>query len=213
MGRHAGDGTAPGSEDPAEISKIAGRRRPLHADLFAPPPGSAAARVNAERNAQAFERLIEPHREPLREFIFRVTDGDEAIAESILKETLYRVAQEPGRYLQRPAAIRPSLILTARKVIGDGERYAPAGHDDRPFPPRTFEPATPEPAPSVPAGRVVDAIEGLASEHRELLVDVYYRGVSIDSAAADRGLSVRTIKSRLHFAMRDLSVALGRGGA
>lgn len=208
MGRHAADWTAPGSQSPDDRDISAGQRFPRHADLFVPTPGGAAARPGSERSGQAFDRLVEPHLGTLRAYILRLTEGDEAVADSILKETLYRVAREPGRYPQRPSVVRPWLLLTALDVLHDGERYAPAGHDDRPpLPHRGDEHPLGSPAP-IPATTVVAAMEDLPAEHRELIVEMFYGGVSLESAAADRGVPVETVKSRLYYAMRALRAVL-----
>ena len=205
MGRHAADRREPGSAEPDDRRRAAGPRLPLHADLFAPTPGSAAARVNAERAEQAVSRVVEPHRADLRAYILRFTDGDEVVAETILKETFYRAAQEPARLPRRPSAVRPWLALVARNVLRDGERYAPAGHDDRPPPPVHEERP---PAPSIPATTIAAAMEDLPAMHRELIVQLFYGGVSLEAAAAERGLPVRAIKSRLRAAMRALRSVL-----
>lgn len=210
MGRHAADRTAPGSQDPDGIDKTAGHRLPRHADLFVPTPGGAAYRVAAEHTAQAFDRLVEPHRESLRAYILRLTEGDEAVADSILKETLYRVSREPGRYPQRPSVVRPWLLLTALDVLHDGERHAPAGHDDRPPLPQPRDEHPLGPASAIPVTTIVAALEDLQADHRELIVEMFYRGVSLEAAAADRGVPVETIKSRLYYAMRALRAVLDR---
>jgi RNA polymerase sigma-70 factor, ECF subfamily len=190
MGRHA-------AERPASDSGRPGGRRPLHADLFAPAPGTRAARTAEERQAATFESLIGPHREALREYVLRFTDGDQSETDSVVKETLYRAAQEPARYPQRPSAVRPWLVLTARTVLRDGERLAPAGHDDRPG------------VAAPPSGTtVMQAMDDLAATHRDILVELFYRGVSLEEAARVRGVEVETIKSRLYFAMRALRVVL-----
>jgi RNA polymerase sigma-70 factor (ECF subfamily) len=208
MGRHAGDWTAP---DPAENGKSAGRRRPLHADLFTSTHGGMAARGNAERTVEAFEKVVEPHREHLRAFVARLTEGDDAVADSILKETLYRAAQEAERYVQRPSAVRPMLVLTARAVLRDGERHAPAGHDDRPFLPRTAAVLPAEgPLSSAPREMVVGALRDLSASHRELILELFYGGASLEEAAANRSLSVDHVKGRLHRAMRALRAGLDR---
>jgi RNA polymerase sigma-70 factor (ECF subfamily) len=138
--------------------------------------------------------------------VLRLTEGDEAATESVLKEPSYRAAQDPARYPQRPSAVRPWLVLTARTVLRDGERLAPAGHDDRPESSRSGERSTgPEPPP---ATTVVRAMEDLATTHRDILVELFYRGVSLEEAAQVRGVPVETIKSRLYFAMRALRVVL-----
>lgn len=202
MGRHAGDWTAPGSPDPADRDKTAG---PRHADLFLPGP-HPAPRINVERAAQTFDRLVEPHRAALRAYILKLTEGDESVAESMLKETLYRVAQDPAAFPESAPAMRPLLMLTARKVVNDGERRAPAGHDDRPFWPqaRSARAAT----PATPAATIVAAMKGLSVAHRELIVDLCYGGRSLQEAAADRGVPVETVKSQLYSAMRALRTNL-----
>jgi RNA polymerase sigma-70 factor (ECF subfamily) len=210
MGRHAADRTAPGSPDPDDRGKAAGQRRPRHADLFVPTPGGDAVRVSAERAAEAFDRLVGPHRAALRAYVLQLTEGDEAVADSILKETFYRAAQDPGRYPQRPSAVRPWLVLTVTDVLRDGERYAPAGHDDRPISPRSVHERPPAPAAPIPTTTIVAAMEELSTAHREVIVELFYGGVSLEDAAADRGLPVEAIKSLLYFAMRALRTVLDR---
>lgn len=200
MGRHAADRPS---------------RPPLHSDLFSPAPGSAAERYALARSAAAFETLVEPHRDELAAYVRRLTGGDEVAARSVLKETYYRAAQDPARYPQRASAVRPWLVLTARTVLRDGERFAPAGHDDRP------RAGAPEVAPEVAAPSVgaldrgpkaattiVAAMDDLAASHRDILVELFYRGVSLEEAAATRAVPVEELKSRLYFAMRSLRVVL-----
>ena len=206
MGRHAADWPAPDSSGPAERGKGPAHRLPLHADLFAPTPGTAAARTSEERAAAAFERLVRPHQAGLLAYVSRLTDGDDALADTVVKETLYRAAQEPERYPQRAAGVRPWLVLIARNVLRDGERHAPAGHDDRPRPSRPA--AERSSVRGLPGTTVVAALEDLSGVHRELLVELFYGEVSLEDAAAQRGVPVETVKSRLYFAMRALSTVL-----
>ena len=191
MGRHAAGGPAPGSSDRDDRGKTAGQRRQR---------GSLPA-----TDPHAFDRLIRPHRAALRTYVLRLTDGDEAEADSIMKETLYRAALEPALYPERPSAVRPWLVLTARNVVRDGERYAPAGHDDRPFWPQSSDSA-----PPVQATTVVAAIDELPAVHRKLIIELFYGGVSLEKAAADRDVPVETIKYRLYFAMRALHTVLDK---
>lgn len=147
-------------------------------------PGSP----DQERTARAFERLVEPHRAALRAYLLRLTDGNEAVAESVLTETLYRLAQDPGQYPRRPSAVRPWLLLAARDVLRDGERHAPAVR--------------------LPVTAIVAMLNDLPAMDRELIVELVYGGVSLRDAAVDRGVPVETIKSRLYSALRTLRAAL-----
>ncbi|GGQ55554.1 sigma-70 family RNA polymerase sigma factor [Couchioplanes azureus] len=190
MGRHAADRPT---------------RSPLHADLFAPAPGTSAARAARERAAEAFDALVAPHRAALETYVLRLTGGDEVAAADVLKETLYRAAQDPARFPPRASAVRPWLVLTARTVLRDGERSAPAGHDDRVEPP----PAGRSPSPR-PGTTIVRAMEDLAAAHREILVELFYGGAALEAVAEARGTSVRDVKSSLYFALRALRSVLDR---
>ena len=204
MGRHAANRPAP---DPGDKPS---RRPPLHFDLF-PSGRGGAAPPEEERAGDAFEALVAPHQSALRAYVLRLTDGDEGLANSVIKETFYRAAQDPARYPQRASAVRPWLVLTAHMVLRDGGRMAPAGHDDRPFvhPKKERSPG--------PGGRrtgtnrattVLRALNDLSALHRDILVELFYRGVSLEEAAAVRDVPVETIKSRLYFAMRALRMVL-----
>jgi RNA polymerase sigma-70 factor (ECF subfamily) len=214
VGRHSADWTAPGSTDPDSSGTSAVRRVPRHADLFVPTPGSAAAQFHAKRTAETFDQLVEPHRAALHAYVLRNTKGDEAVAESVLRETLYRASYDPRRYPRRASAVRAWLILTAYKALRDGERHAPAGHDDRhPGPGRVsagFSEPAPGPADEGHATTVVSAMLELTAEHRELIIQTFYGGASLEEVAADRGAPLAKIKSDLYAAMHALRAVLDR---
>jgi RNA polymerase sigma-70 factor (ECF subfamily) len=231
MGRHAANRPAPVSGGaPAQ-------RAPMHADLFAPNPGSAAARAAEQRTTQLFESLVAPHRAGLRAYVLRLTNGDEAGADSVVKETLYRAAQDPARYPQTDSAVRPWLVLTARTVLRDASlregslregplRDAPlrdasfrdASHRDGPRSdgplrdgPRDTERRDvemPAPAPARRSTTVLRALDDLSDVHRDILVELFYRGSSLEDAADDHGVSVAAVKAQLYYAMRALRVVL-----
>jgi RNA polymerase sigma-70 factor (ECF subfamily) len=238
MGRHAANRPAP------ETGGAPVQRAPLHADLFAPNPGTAAARAAEQRNTALFESLVAPHRAALRAYVLRLTGGDEAGTDSVVKETLYRAAQDPTRYPQTESAVRPWLVLTARMVLREPER--PAAEPERPAPetarraPETEwpnpEPEWPDPRPArrsaTEPGRsttephrstiephrsttetrrsttVLRALDDLSDVHRDILVELFYRGISLEDAADEHGVPVETVKSRLYYAMRALRVVL-----
>jgi RNA polymerase sigma-70 factor (ECF subfamily) len=197
MGRHAADRPAPGSS-----GAFAGRSL-QHSDLFVPTRTESPAAGEA---TAVFDALISPHQNALYDYVYKVTEGDETTTESVVKETLYRAAQDPARYPQRPSAVRPWLVLTARAVLRDGERMAPAGHDDRPSQRVRGERSLGETAAA--GTTVVRALDELPGTHRDILVELFYRGVSLEEAAEVRGVPVETVKSRLYFAMRALRMVL-----
>jgi RNA polymerase sigma-70 factor (ECF subfamily) len=167
---------------------------PHHADLFSPGDEPSAADADEE----SFETLIEQHREALLGYVLRLTGGDAAEAECVVKETFYRASQEPSRLVQRTSSVRPWLVLLARTAFQDGHRTAPASPE-----PRCDEP------PAVQAETtVIRAMDNLSRVHREILVELFYRGTSLEEAAQVRGIGVDTVKSRLYYAMRALRIVL-----
>jgi RNA polymerase sigma-70 factor (ECF subfamily) len=59
---------------------------------------------------------------------------------------------------------------------------------------------------------VADAITQLSSEHRAVLLECYYRGRSVAEAARRLGIPEGTVKSRTHYALRALRLALEEMG-
>jgi RNA polymerase sigma-70 factor (ECF subfamily) len=52
------------------------------------------------------------------------------------------------------------------------------------------------------------ALLGLSPEHRAVLVECYFRGASVAEAAQRLGIPPGTVKSRTHYALRALRLAL-----
>jgi RNA polymerase sigma-70 factor (ECF subfamily) len=167
---------------------------PHHADLFSPGDEPSAADADEE----SFQTLIEQHREALLGYVLRLTGGDTAEAECVVKETFYRASQEPSRLVQRTSSVRPWLVLLARTAYQDGQRRAPATPEPRPDEPSAVQAGT----------TVVRAMDNLSRVHREILVELFYRGTSLEEAAQARGVGVDTVKSRLYYAMRALRIVL-----
>ena len=60
---------------------------------------------------------------------------------------------------------------------------------------------------------VADALRRLSPEHRQVLLETYYRGSSVAQAANRLGVPTGTVKSRTHYALHALRLALEeRGG-
>jgi RNA polymerase sigma-70 factor (ECF subfamily) len=60
---------------------------------------------------------------------------------------------------------------------------------------------------------VLDALDQVTPEHREVLVELYYRGRTVTEAAQELGLPPGTVKSRSYYALRALRSVLGGAGA
>jgi RNA polymerase sigma-70 factor (ECF subfamily) len=59
---------------------------------------------------------------------------------------------------------------------------------------------------------VLDVLAELSPHHREVLLEVYYRGHSVAEAAARLGVPTGTVKSRTYYALRQLRLLLEERG-
>jgi RNA polymerase sigma-70 factor, ECF subfamily len=59
---------------------------------------------------------------------------------------------------------------------------------------------------------VVAALETLSREHRDVVLECYFRGKSVAQAAETLGVPPGTVKSRAHYALKALRLALEEMG-
>jgi RNA polymerase sigma-70 factor (ECF subfamily) len=59
---------------------------------------------------------------------------------------------------------------------------------------------------------VTDALRNLSAEHRAVIIECYYRGRTMAETAERLEVPVGTVKSRLHYALRALRIALEEMG-
>ena len=59
---------------------------------------------------------------------------------------------------------------------------------------------------------VAEAVTSLSTDHRAVLLECYYRGASVAQAAHRLGIPEGTVKSRTHYALRALRLALQEMG-
>ena len=59
---------------------------------------------------------------------------------------------------------------------------------------------------------VAEALQRLSTDHRQVLVECYFLGCSVADAAEHLGVPPGTVKSRTHYALRALRLALQEMG-
>ncbi|SDJ46561.1 RNA polymerase sigma-70 factor, ECF subfamily [Streptomyces indicus] len=166
---------------------------------------------------QELAELQEAHGRALFGFLLGLTYGDRQRAEDLVQETLVRAWQHPEALRSDHESMRPWLFTVGRRLAIDARRarqarpaevgaevieHAPAavvgdGHEER----------------SVTALDVREALTTLRREHRDVLVQLYYRGHSVTEAAQALGIPAGTVKSRSHYALRRLRTVLPGYGA
>ena len=164
-----------------------------------------------EGPAEVMRRLHDEHAPALWGFCLRLTGQDRSRAEDVVQETLLR-AWRHGEVLERSdRAVRAWLFTVARNIVIDDWR-AHRSHTEYPVaevPEASEADRTDE---ALMAWVVAEAVARLSPEHRSVLVECYYRGASVAEAARRLGVPEGTVKSRTHYALRALRLALQEMG-
>ena len=136
----------------------------------------------------------------------RLLTGDLAAAEDAAQEAFVRAASRWGqlaRYQQPEAWVRK----TAFRLAVDGLRRARRHHGVLVRLAARPEPATPP--PDAEDREVVAALQRLPLPQREVLVLHHCLDLPVEAVAAQTGVSVGTVKSRLHRGREQLAALLG----
>lgn len=170
--------------------------------------------VDLPRNDEDLLRtLFHEHAAALLQRLLPLTGGDRGRAEDIVQETLIRAWRHPEALAPDRGPVRPWLFTVAHNLAVDAQRARAAR-------PREVSDAAlsllPEPRDefeeAVDSWVVADALSALRPEHREVLVQIYYRGRPVAEAAAALRIPVGTVKSRTYYALRALKLALEERG-
>ncbi len=169
--------------------------------------GMGGTRVRDEELARA---LYAEHAGALLAFVQRLLGGDRSSAEDIVQETLLRAWRNADRL--PPHAIRPWLYTTARHLVIDVYRRRRARPVETSSDQLDTIVAADELDSALDSVLVADALGALSPAHRAVLIDCYYRGHTAREVAQERGLPAGTVRSRLHYALRALGLALQERG-
>ncbi|MDL9980786.1 sigma-70 family RNA polymerase sigma factor [Microbacterium candidum] len=154
--------------------------------------------------------LFDAHAAPLRRYVVSLT-GDDGSADDVVQETLLRAWRTPHILAEDPETLRGWMLTVARHLVVDDVRSARRRHeivvDELP------ERAGADDAETLLDGILIeDALRTLTQDHRAVIVHAYYLGRSVAQTADALGIPEGTVKSRLHYGMRALRLALQERG-
>ncbi|MEJ2858212.1 MULTISPECIES: sigma-70 family RNA polymerase sigma factor [unclassified Saccharothrix] len=147
--------------------------------------------------------LYEEHGRALLAYAARLT-GDRAAAEDVVQETLVRAWRHPDALVNGKGSVRGWLLTVARNIVTDRVRARAARPQEVAETP-SAPPVQRDHADSVVDSVVVlEALDRLSSDHRDVLMEIYFRGRSVSEAAEALNIPPGTVKSRSHYALRAL---------
>lgn len=134
--------------------------------------------------------------------------ADNAQAEEVTQEVFLEIWCTAPRYDRRLGTVRTWMATIARRRAIDRVRSAQAARcRDTGFA-RDVEATTRDAADlateNLTSGALLDALDELRAEQRELLVQAYLRGISYRELAARDDIPLSTVKSRVRLALTTL---------
>lgn len=176
----------------------------------------------------ALSALVDRHHGPLLGYLYRLTDGDRALAEDLVQEAFLRMLGGIRGY-QYPRPIKPFLYQIATNLVRDHFRSADARHtapatlngtDSGPS--SSDEPQyvglidnshTPEALEQnvirgAAAQRATAALAALPEHQRLVIVLRYNQELSLNEIAETLDIPVGTVKSRLSLGLKTLRAML-----
>jgi RNA polymerase sigma-70 factor (ECF subfamily) len=149
-----------------------------------------------ESNIALLRALHDEHAAPLLRYVLRLT-GDDKLAHDVVEKTLLRAWKQPGILEQGSEASRTWLYNAAREVVLHARR--------------TGSQSVPEES-ALDSWLVADALTHLTPDHRTVIVRAYYMGQSVAELAEALDVPPGTVRSRLHYGLRALQLALQERG-
>jgi len=157
-------------------------------------------------------QLHDEHAGALWGYCLRLTSHDRSRAEDVLQETFLRAWRHRAILDSPPAAVRSWLFTVARNIVIDEWRTSRARSEVTVADVPVGEGTDDQTDQLLLSWVVADALTRLSPEHRAVLLECYYRGRPVSEAAARLGVPEGTVKSRTHYALRALRLALEEMG-
>ena len=154
--------------------------------------------------------LFDAHAAPVWRYVVSLT-GDRAGADDVVQETMLRAWRDPRLLAQEPSSLRAWMMTVARHLVIDEARSARKRHENpvAELPERARGDDTDALFEQI---LIREALAALSDDHRAVVVTTYFGGRSVAQAALELDIPEGTVKSRLHYGLRALRLALQERG-
>jgi RNA polymerase sigma-70 factor (ECF subfamily) len=158
------------------------------------------------------QQLHDEHATVLFQYCLRLTNQDHGLAEDVVQETMLRGWRHLSELDKSQGSVRGWLFTVARNLVIDEWRSRRSRVElvfaDVP----DAVPGADQTDWLLQAWVVAEAVTRLSPDHRAVLLECYYRDASVEDAARRLGIPKGTVKSRTHYALRALRLALEEMG-
>ena len=158
----------------------------------------------------AIRALYDRYRRPLFGYVLRSVGGDHQYAEDIVQETMTR-AWAHSADLDPDRAGR-WLFTVARNLVVSGQRKRVARVTEVPIESREFPALGDDIDRVLQVWQVVEVLRGLSHDHRQVIIELFYRRRTVAEAAVVLRIPPGTVKSRSYYALHALRAALEERG-
>jgi RNA polymerase sigma-70 factor, ECF subfamily len=141
--------------------------------------------------------------------------GDGHAAQDIVQEVFLRAWRSSASYDPQLSSLRTWLFAIARNVVIDESRRLSVRPWQRPL----ADPADDQMADGRELGEqlvdewvVEEALRRLSAEHRTAIVQTHLRGRAYAEVAAELGIPVGTVRSRVYYGLRALRLTMEEMG-
>lgn len=134
--------------------------------------------------------------------------GDGGLAEEVVQDVFTKAWRHAEDYDEARGSVRTWLYAIARNVVSDAERRRGRRPPAAPCEPSDVA-SHDEPIERAVLRWQVDlALGRLTPEHRQVVRLAHFQGCSLAQISQQIGLPLGTVKSRVHYAMANLKLAL-----
>jgi len=174
--------------------------------------GEQASEQASSSPVALMRQLHDEHAGALWGYCLRLTGHDRPHAEDLLQETLLRAWRSSRLLDESRGSVRSWLFTVARNLAIDEWRTKRTRTEVAVADPPERTDARDHTDELLLSWVVADALTRLSEDHRAVLVCCYYRGMSVADAARRLDVPEGTVKSRTHYALRALRLALEEMG-